>query len=302
MSRFCPSRIVAGAWQAGLVNWAAAAKTAFGLSLALLVFGSGLRTRLTDVTALLRRPILLGRSLVAVLILAPALAIALVKIFDLHHEVAIALVALSISPLPPLLPNRGEKAGGRTDYGLGLVLLLALLAVPVIMVSAALLQVVFGRDYVATPWAIARLLMLSVLGPLAAGMIVADRSPATARVLDGPIERVQRWLLPIAMIALLISAAPDMWKLIGNRTLLFLAIFAVAGLGVGHMLGGPDRRFAAMLAFATSCRHPATALTLVSANFPSTDAHAAVALYGLVTAITGAFYTIWFRRTQTAVP
>jgi hypothetical protein len=87
ISRVCPSRIVAAAWQAGLVNWAVAAKIAFGLSLALLVFGSGLRTRLTDVTALLRRPILLGRSLVAVLIFAPALAIALVKIFDLHHEV-----------------------------------------------------------------------------------------------------------------------------------------------------------------------------------------------------------------------
>ena len=266
----------------------------------MLVFGSGLRTHLSDVTALLRRPLLLARSLVAVLVFAPMLAVALVEIFDLHHEVAIALVALSISPLPPLLPNRGEKAGGRTDYGLGLVLTLAVLAVPVIMVSATVLQAVFGRDYVATPWAIARLLTLSVLGPLATGMIVAHRSPSTAQKLDGPIERVQRWLLPIAMIALLISAAPDMWRLIGNRTLLALAIFAVAGLVVGHMLGGPDRRFAAMLAFATSCRHPATALTLISANFPNTDAHAAVALYGLVTAVTGGLYTVWFRRTRVA--
>ena len=240
--------------------------------------------------------------MVAVLVFAPALAIALVKIFDLRHEVAIALVALSISPLPPLLPNRGAKAGGRTGYGLGLVLLLALLAVPVIMASTAVLQAVFGRDYVATPWAVARLLTLSILAPLAVGMMLAHRSPSTAQKLDGPIERVHRWLLPIAMITLLISAAPDMWKLIGNRTLLVLAIFAVAGLGVGHLLGGPDRRIAAMLAFATSCRHPATALTLVSANFPNTDAHAAVALYGLVTAVMGWLYTKWFRRTQTAVP
>jgi len=284
------------------VNWVAAAKMVLGLSLAVLVFGSGLRTRIADVTALLGRPLLLARSLVAVLVFAPALAVALVEIFDLRHEVAIALVALSISPLPPLLPSRGEKAGGRTDYGLGLVLLLAVLAVPVIMVSAAVLQAVFGRDYVATPWAIARLLTLSVLAPLAAGMIVAHRSPSTARALDGPIERVQRWLLPIAMITLLISAAPDVWSLIGNRTLVVLAIFAVAGLVVGHMLGGPDRRFAAMLAFATSCRHPATALALISANFPNTDAHSAVALYGLVTAVTGAIYTVWFRRHRIADP
>jgi hypothetical protein len=45
------------------VNWAVAAKAAFGLSLAVLVFGSGLGARFADVTALLRRPGLLARSL-----------------------------------------------------------------------------------------------------------------------------------------------------------------------------------------------------------------------------------------------
>jgi hypothetical protein len=107
-------------------------------------------------------------------------------------------------------------------------------------------------------------------------------------------------LVPLAGVALLMSAAPDMWRLIGDRTLLVLVVFAVGGLVVGHLLGGSDRRDAAMLGFATSCRHPATALTLISANFPNTDAHAAVALYGLVTAVAGGLYTVWFRRTRVA--
>jgi BASS family bile acid:Na+ symporter len=278
------------------VNWAEVAKLAFGMSLAVLVFGSGLGARFSDVTALLRRPGLLARSLIAVLVLAPALAVALVLVFDVHREVAIALVALSISPLPPLLPSRGAKAGGRTEYGLGLVLVLALSAVPVIVASAAILQVVFGRDYVAAPWAIARLLTLSVLAPLLAGMIVARLSPSTARRLARPIVRVQRWLLPIAMIALVVSAAPRMWSLLGGGTLLAVAIFVVGALAVGHLLGGPDRRDAAVLAFATSCRHPATALALASANFPTTDEHAAIALYGLVTAVAGGIYTLIARR------
>jgi len=278
------------------VNWAEVAKLAFGMSLAVLVFGSGLGARFSDVTALLHRPGLLARSLIAVLVLAPALAVALVLVFDVHREVAIALVALSISPLPPLLPSRGAKAGGRTEYGLGLVLVLALSAVPMIVASAAILQVVFGRDYVAAPWAIARLLTLSVLAPLLAGMIVARLSPSTARRLAGPIVRVQRWLLPIAMIALVVSAAPRMWSLLGGGTLLAVAIFVVGALAVGHLLGGPDRRDAAVLAFATSCRHPATALALASANFPTTDERAAIALYGLVTAVAGGIYTLIARR------
>jgi BASS family bile acid:Na+ symporter len=282
------------------VNWAAAAKVGFGVSLAVLVFGSGLGVRFSDVAALLRRPGMLARSLLAVLVVAPALAVALVWVFDLNREVAIALVALSISPLPPLLPSRGERAGGRPEYGLGLVLLLAVFGVPVIMVSAEILQAVFGRDYLATPWAIARLLTLTMVAPLAAGMALARLSPSTAQRLEGPLERVQRWLLPIAMIVLLISAAPDIWSLLGDHTLTAIGIFVVGTFAAGHLLGGSDRRFAAVLAFATNCRHPATALALASANFPGVDEHAAIALYGVVTAVVGAVYTVWLRRRRSA--
>lgn len=283
------------------MNWAAAAKAAFGLSLAVLVFGSGLSARFADVTALLRRPGLLGRSLIAVLVVAPVIAVALVRVFDLNREVAIALVALAISPLPPLLPNRGEKAGGRTDYGVSLVFILAVLGVPMIAISAVIMESLFGRDYVVAPWSIGRLLILSILMPLLAGMAVARIAPAIARRLSGPIERVQRWLLPIAMIALVISAAPRMVSLFGSHTLTAVGIFVVGSFAVGHLLGGPDRRDAAVLAFATSCRHPATALALASANFPDADEHAAVALYGLVTAVVGAVYTLWLRRYRAAV-
>ena len=278
------------------MNWAVAAKAAFGLSLAVLVFGSGLGARFADVLALLRRPGLLARSLIAVLVVAPVLAVALVRAFDLNREVAIALIALAVSPLPPLLPNRGEKAGGRTEYGLSLVFILAVLGVPTIAISVVIMESLFGRDYVVAPWAIGRLLILSILMPLVAGMAVARVSPSTARRLSGPIAKAQRWLLPIAMVALLISAAPHMLSLFGNHTLAAVGIFVVGSFAVGHLLGGPDRRDAAVLAFATSCRHPATALALASANFPDTDEHAAVALYGLVTVAVGAVYTLWLRR------
>lgn len=278
------------------MTWAATAKLAFGISLAVLVFGSGLCARFSDVAALTRRPGLLVRSLVAVLVAAPVLAVGLVTVFELRPPVAIALVALAVSPLPPLLPGRGAKAGGRADYGLGLVLILAVLAVPAIAVSAVALEALFGRDYVVTPWAIARLLTLSVLLPLLSGMAVARMAPTTARRLSAPIQRAQRWLLPIAMAALVTSSAPSIWSLIGDRTLAAIGIFVAGAFVVGHVLGGPDHRDATVLAFAASCRHPATALALASANFPAADAHAAVALYGVVTAAVGGGYTGWIRR------
>ena len=74
-----------------------------------------------------------------------------------------------------------------------------------------------------------------------------------------------------------------------------VGVFVVGAFAVGHLLGGPDRRHSAVLAFATGCRHPATALALASANFPGGDEHAAVALYGVATAVVGAAYTLWFK-------
>ncbi|MFZ1178789.1 MAG: membrane transporter protein [Mycobacterium sp.] len=204
---------------------------------------------------------------------------------------AIALVTLAISPLPPLLPRRGEKAGGHVQYGLGLVIVLAILAVPVIAVATPLIGHVFGRQYVVTPWAIAGLMLMSVLAPLVAGMTIAARWPEFAARISGPIEHAQRWALPVAMIVLLIAAAPAMWKLVGDWTLVARVLFVVSMFAIGHVLGGPDPQSSAVLAFASSCRHPATALTIASANFPNADEHGAIALYGLVTAGIGALYT-----------
>ncbi|OOK77111.1 sodium Bile acid symporter family protein [Mycobacterium kansasii] len=229
-------------------------------------------------------PALLVRSLLAVLVVAPGVAVLLVQVMDLRPEIAIALVTLAISPLPPLLPRRGEKAGGHVQFGLGLVIVLAVLAVPVLAVAATLLGNVFGHQYVVSPGAIGRLMLVSVLAPLIAGMTIGAVWPAAAKRIAGPIESAQRWVLPVAMIVLLVAVAPRMWKLVGESTLVAMAVFVVATLAAGHLLGGPDRRFSAVVAFASSCRHPATALAIASANFPGTDEHGAVALYGLITA------------------
>lgn len=281
------------------MNWAQVAKIGFQLSLAVLVFGSGLRSHFKDVPYLLTRPALLARSLAAVLVVMPILAVALVSFLGLSPEVSIALVALSISPLPPLLPQRGEKAGGQVRYGLGLVLILALLATPVIFLAVPLLEKVFGREYVTTPWALAQLLVLSILAPLILGMATARLSPETAERLAAQLARVQRVLLPAAAVALLISAGPAIWALIGNHTLAAVGIFVVTGFAVGHLLGGPDPGCSAVLAFATSCRHPATAMALAAANYPNADERGALALYAVVTAVVGLLYGAWARRRQT---
>src|SRR5262249_25756559 len=89
---------------------------------------------------LIRLPVLLARSLAAMFVIMPAVAIALRACFESRHVVEVELVALSISPVPPLLPQRERQAGARRPYALGLMALLALLSIVIVPVALAALK------------------------------------------------------------------------------------------------------------------------------------------------------------------
>src|SRR5262245_44606724 len=98
------------------------------LSIIVTVFGFGLKATTDDLLYLVRRPGLLTRSLVAMFVVMPVVAVVLVRLFDFRLTVEIALLVLAISPVPPILPARETKAGGHSAYAIGLMAMLALLA------------------------------------------------------------------------------------------------------------------------------------------------------------------------------
>jgi len=126
------------------------------------VFGFGLKTTLADLLYLLRQPGLLVRSVIAVFVIMPIVAVAISQWFDFPRTVLIALIALSISPTPPLLPSREAKSGGHESYGLGLMALLAALSIVVVPLSAQLLSVFFGHTLGAPASRIAGIVFISV--------------------------------------------------------------------------------------------------------------------------------------------
>ena len=71
------------------------------ISVVLIGIALGLRYATADAGYLLQRPGLLARSLVAMNLIMPMGAVALVSSFDFKTPVQVALIALSVSPLPP---------------------------------------------------------------------------------------------------------------------------------------------------------------------------------------------------------
>src|SRR5262245_58579773 len=119
------------------------------ISIIATVFGFGLKTTMTDLMYLVRRPGLLLRSLIAMLVIMPLVAVTLDRVFDFSHTVEVALVALSISPVPPLLPQREAKAGGHQSYGLALMAILALFSIVLVPLALKLLELIYQRPYAA---------------------------------------------------------------------------------------------------------------------------------------------------------
>ncbi len=269
---------------------------ALQVSILATVFGFGLRATPADLLYLVRRPGLLLRSLIAVFLIMPVVAEVLDRMFDLRPTVEVVLVALSLSPVPPLLPRKETKLGGHTSYALGLMAMLALLSIVVVPLAVELVGRFAGRSFGVAPGAIARVALVSVIMPLVAGMAVRALLPRLADRIEEPIRMVAAVLLPLAVLALLAGSWQALWAAVGDGTIFAMVGFAAVGLFAGHVLGGPDPDHAIVLALSTACRHPAIALAIAAASFPGERFAGTIILYLLVSAIVGIPYIAWHRR------
>jgi len=273
------------------------------VSIMAIVFGFGLNTTLADMLYLVRRPGLLVRSLLAMWVIVPAIAVGLVRMFDLPPKVEVVLVALAISPVPPLLPKKQTKAGGQASFGVGLMAILCLLSIVAVPLLLDILGRVFDRSLAIAPAAIAGLVAKAVLAPLAAGMILRALLPRAAERIAKPVMVVATVLLLLAALVLIVAAAPAIRAVIDGPTVLAMVILTVAGLAVGHWLGRPDPEHSTVLALSAACRHPAIALAIAATNFPDERFGAIILLYVLVNALAVVPYLMWRKkRAATAAP
>ena len=146
---------------------------------------------------------------------------------------------------------------------------------------------------------VAKVVFISIVVPILAGIFVRRLAPAFAERVAKPLTSISGLGVVACIVVVWISAAPAMWSLIGNGTVIALAAFVLVGLAVGHFLGGPTPENRSSLAISTATRHPGVALLLAQANFPAEKlATAAVLLYLIVMAAVSIPYLVWTKRRQ----
>jgi len=266
-------------------------------SILLNVFAIGLKASVHDATYMFRRPRKLAKALLAMNILMPLFAVAFVLAFHLKHAVEVALVALAVSPVPPILPRKLRKAGATESDTIGLLVAVGIMAIVFVPAAMEILERVFHVPLRMTFASVAALVFITIILPLALGIAVHTLAPVAADRLVNPIAKIASIALLLSAVVILFSGAPAIWELTGNGTLVAIAAFVLVGLLIGHFVGGPKPENRTGLALATASRHPGIAIALAVANFPEEKlAISAVLLYLLVNILVSIPYHILTKR------
>ena len=266
-------------------------------SVFLMVFAIGLQASPEDTLYLFKRPGQLARALLSMIVIMPIVAFALWQAFDFPAAVRIALITLAVSPVPPILPKKGFKAGGRQSYTIGLLVALALLSVITVPLVVELVGYGIGRETSMDFLQVAKIVAITILVPIGSGIIVRRFFSSLAEKIAKPITLVSAITLVVGLIIILYVAMPAISSLIATAGILAIVVFVVVGLVVGHLLGGPDPDDRTVLAIATATRHPGVALAVANANVPNNKlVLAAILLTLVVNMIVSIPYVNWRKR------
>ena len=274
------------------MEWNDLITAVFQVSLFLTVFSIGLKASHRDALYLFRHPRSLLVSVLSMAVVMPAFAVSAILLLDLHPAVEIALIALSVSPVPPFLPLRIMKAGGKQGYTISLLAISAALSVLVIPIAVVILREVYPLQAQMSPLDILPVALTSVLLPLAAGILVRGWIPSLVKGMAVILPPMAMALLLLSLLFILIGLHQAFFTLVGFRTFAALGGFALIGFLVGDLLGGLKYEDRTVLAFATAMRHPGIALSVANGR-SGTDqvVFAAILMYLILGFLVSSLYT-----------
>jgi len=272
------------------------------LGILLIVLSYGLETHPRDLWAALQNKRLMAKALIAVNLVVPVAAVVLCLLFPLDPNVRIGIVLMAVSPLAPLVTFKIHLGGERTSALLGPYVALLVLAVVLVPLTIALLSAVFPPSASISVAALAKLVAVSVLLPIGAGLAINAWYPRFAHTAAKISVVVGFGIVGLLAVVILYAEGRALLALLGDGTLLVIVGTVGAGLLAGHLLGRPDPRESSGLAIAAAMRHPGIALLIAHRNFSDPRIKLVIVLFLLTGAVMATLYQLWMRKKSANAP
>lgn len=262
-----------------------------------LTFGAGLQINRANFIEVLKNYGLLGRVLLANVVIVPLLGAGLVALFHLPEYVAIGIMLMAICPgVPFALQAAGREKGG--SVGLAIVMIVVLQAVSVITVPLTLNWILpdDAKAHLEMGSFVVKLILFQIV-PLLLGYLVAERATPLADKLKRPVLLIFA-ASALALVALLGDQMLKSLEVVyGSGGLFASLILVILSLVVGWLLGGPQIRYRRTLAIATTLRNIGLASVVATSNFSGTDAPETVIDYLIIQFVICTIVGVIFART-----
>jgi BASS family bile acid:Na+ symporter len=265
----------------------------------LIMLAVGLRSSWSELSELRRRPRLILRSLLVIDVLVPLLALLVVRLVPMPPMEAGMILLIAICPAAPLFLRKARGAGARGATALNVLLVASLLA----PISVALWLTAFDRGGALPlsfpPGVVSRVVLGSIVLPLALGMLFRRYRPAAAERVASLLDKVSAAVLILAAVAVVALARPVLSDFVPGA-LIALAIVTLGSALMGHLAGGPLLADRAAVGYAAAFGNPAIALAIVARARPDLSAELAapLAAYLLLRALALVPYGLWLKRAR----
>ncbi len=231
--------------------------------LATSMFNVGLDLTVRQIAVPLRNRSLLGRALVATVLLVPVLAALLSRLLPMDQALAIGFIVYALAAGTEGGPKFVQLARGNAGFAVGL--LAVLLTITIIAMPMVLSLVV--PDAHVDRGALLVKLLVAVAVPMGTGLLLRAHRPALADRLSAVMHRVTLGLLAVFFAQVVYVNLDAMLALQSGAMLAALLYFGLAFV-IGYGFGGPQTEDRRALAIMTSVRNAPISMTTASQVFP----------------------------------
>lgn len=211
------------------------------IALAVIMLGLGLDLTLGDFRRVARRPKAVAVALVCQVILLPAVAFGLVKMFDLAPLLAVGFIMLAASPGGTTANLYSHLFRGDVALNITLTAINSILAILTLPLLTNLAINHFAGDQEGLGMQFGKVVQVFaiVLVPVAIGMFIRRRSPEFAHRMDKPVRIASAILLFLVVIGAILADKDNITEYladVGIVCVLFCSISLVVGYLVPKVL------------------------------------------------------------------
>jgi bile acid:Na+ symporter, BASS family len=231
------------------------------------MLSAGLSFTLREVIAPLREPHRIVRVLLGNFVLVPLLAVGIVHAFALDPALALGFILLGTAAGAPFLIKLVAVA--RADIALGTALLVLLVPVTVVFMSFAV--PLLAPDAAVDVTEMALTLGLTLLLPLAVGLLAKQRAARWARWVQPLARTASTTCLVLLLATTLVRNVRGLVDILSSRAALAILLFVLGSFVIGYLIASPHPERRAVLGLGTAQRNIAASIVVAAEGFRGPD-------------------------------